>query len=140
MFTDDVFSTIHAHSQILEKNMQLMMTSVESLQQETYRLLGYEKNLAKQTQLKQQFLAKRVRAWLLGVLYLGVIIYSLSDWTLLSFDQGWLGVLCLGGGGNKFALPWPWLLLYWTSFDMQIHFIDILIQSTFKVTLVKHFN
>lgn len=47
-------------SQILEKNMQLMMSSVENLQQETYRLLGYEKNLAKQTQLKQQFLSKRV--------------------------------------------------------------------------------
>lgn len=41
--------------------MQLMMASMDSLQQETYRLLGYEKNLAKQTQLKQQFLQKRVK-------------------------------------------------------------------------------
>ena len=55
------FSLLHVFcSQILEKNMQLMMTSVDSLQQETYRLLGYEKNLAKQAQLKQQFLQKRV--------------------------------------------------------------------------------
>jgi hypothetical protein len=41
--------------------MQLMMVSVDSLQQETYRLLGYEKNLAKQSQLKNQFLQKRVK-------------------------------------------------------------------------------
>lgn len=39
--------------------MQLLMTSVESLQQETYRLLGYEKNLAKQVQTKQLFIQRR---------------------------------------------------------------------------------
>ena len=42
------------------KNMQLLMSSVECLQQDTYRLLGYEKSLAKQQQAKQQFLARRV--------------------------------------------------------------------------------
>ena len=42
------------------KNMQLLMNSVECLQQDTYRLLGYEKSLAKQQQAKQQFLARRV--------------------------------------------------------------------------------
>ena len=47
-------------SQLLMKNMQLLMTSVDSLQQDTYRLLGYEKSLAKQQQAKQQFLLRRV--------------------------------------------------------------------------------
>ena len=42
------------------KNMQLLMTSVDGLQQDTYRLLGYEKTLAKQIQAKQQFLLRRV--------------------------------------------------------------------------------
>ena len=36
------------------------MDNVESLQVETYRLLGYEKNIAKQAQQKQQFLQRRV--------------------------------------------------------------------------------
>lgn len=45
--------------QVLQKNMQLLMDSVDSLQQDTYRLLGYEKNLAKQAQQKQQFLQRR---------------------------------------------------------------------------------
>ena len=54
------YDMLHLYSQILEKNMQLMMASVDSLQQETYRLLGYEKNLAKQAQLKQQLLQKKV--------------------------------------------------------------------------------
>ena len=40
--------------------MQLLMESIESLQQETYKLLGYERNLAKQQQIKQQFIQKRV--------------------------------------------------------------------------------
>ena len=48
------------HSQVLQKNMQLLMDSVDSLQQDTYRLLGYEKNLSKQAQQKQQFLQRRV--------------------------------------------------------------------------------
>lgn len=43
------------------KNMQLLMNSVDSLQQDTYRLLGYEKAVAKQIQTKQQFLLRRVR-------------------------------------------------------------------------------
>ncbi len=41
--------------------MQLLMTSVDSLQQDTYRLLGYEKQLAKNTQAKQQLVQKKVR-------------------------------------------------------------------------------
>lgn len=36
------------------------MENVEALQLETYRLLGYEKNVAKQAQQKQQFLQRRV--------------------------------------------------------------------------------
>ena len=48
--------------------MHLLIDSVENLQQDAYRLLGYEKNLAKQTQLKQQFLQKRVGN--ISVLYL----------------------------------------------------------------------
>ena len=47
-------------SQLLKKNMQLLMNSVDCLQQDTYRLLGYEKTLAKQVQAKQQFLQRRV--------------------------------------------------------------------------------
>jgi translation initiation factor 3 subunit H len=35
------------------------MENVESLQLETYRLLGYEKNISKQAQQKQQFLQRR---------------------------------------------------------------------------------
>lgn len=46
-------------TQLLEKNLQLLMDSVENLQQETYRLLGYEKNVAKQLQQKQQFIQRR---------------------------------------------------------------------------------
>lgn len=34
--------------------------SVELLQQETYKMLGYERNYIKQQQLKQQFIMKRV--------------------------------------------------------------------------------
>ena len=49
------------HSQVLQKNMQLLMDNVDTLQQDLYRLLGYEKNLAKQQQAKQQFLQRRVR-------------------------------------------------------------------------------
>ena len=39
--------------------MQLLMENVEGLQLETYRLLGYEKNISKQSQQKQQFLQRR---------------------------------------------------------------------------------
>ena len=35
------------------------MENVEALQLETYRLLGYEKNISKQAQQKQQFLQRR---------------------------------------------------------------------------------
>lgn len=50
--------------QLLEKNLQLLMDSVDNLQQETYRLLGYEKNVSKQLQQKQQFIQRRVsNAW-----------------------------------------------------------------------------
>ena len=41
--------------------MQLLMDNVDTLQQDLYRLLGYEKNLAKQQQAKQQFIQRRVR-------------------------------------------------------------------------------
>lgn len=56
----DVYVLLYTCSQLLMKNMQLLMTSVDSLQQDTYRLLGYEKTLAKQVQTKQQFIARRV--------------------------------------------------------------------------------
>ena len=46
-------------SELLQKNVQLLMENVESLQLETYRLLGYEKNISKQAQQKQQFLQRR---------------------------------------------------------------------------------
>lgn len=46
-------------TQLLEKNLQLLMDSVDNLQQETYRLLGYEKNVSKQLQQKQQFIQRR---------------------------------------------------------------------------------
>ena len=45
--------------EVLEKNVQLLMDNVEALQLETYRLLGYEKNISKQTQQKQLFLQRR---------------------------------------------------------------------------------
>ena len=45
--------------QVLQKNVQLLMDNVEALQLETYRLLGYEKNISKQAQQKQQFLLRR---------------------------------------------------------------------------------
>jgi len=41
--------------------MQLLMSGVDSLYQDTNRLVSYEKNVAKQLQLKQQFIQKRVR-------------------------------------------------------------------------------
>lgn len=50
------------YSQLLQKNMQLLMDSVETLQQDNYRLIGYEKTVAKQTQAKMAFMAKRVSA------------------------------------------------------------------------------
>ena len=59
LFVTVLLSSSHC-SQLLEKNMQLLIESVENLQQETYRLLGYEKNLAKQSQARQQFLQRRV--------------------------------------------------------------------------------
>ena len=46
--------------QHLESHMYLLIDSLESLQQETYKMLGYERNYTKQQQLKQQFLLKRV--------------------------------------------------------------------------------
>ena len=46
-------------TELLQKNVQLLMENVESLQLETYRLLGYEKNISKQAQQKQQFLQRR---------------------------------------------------------------------------------
>ena len=62
MGTLDVHCSVmfYLHSQLLMKNMQLLMTSVDCLQQDTYRLLGYEKTVAKQIQAKQQFLIRRV--------------------------------------------------------------------------------
>lgn len=48
-------------SQLLKKNMQLLMESVETLQQDNYRLIGYEKAVAKQAQTRSNALAKRVR-------------------------------------------------------------------------------
>jgi len=41
--------------------MQLLMSGVDALYQDTNRLVSYEKNVAKQLQLKQQFIQKRVR-------------------------------------------------------------------------------
>jgi translation initiation factor 3 subunit H len=49
-------------TELLQKNVQLLMENVESLQLETYRLLGYEKNISKQAQQKQQFLQRRREA------------------------------------------------------------------------------
>ncbi len=46
-------------SEVFQKNVQLLMENVEALQLETYRLLGYEKNISKQAQQKQQFLQRR---------------------------------------------------------------------------------
>jgi translation initiation factor 3 subunit H len=46
-------------SEVLQKNVQLLMENVEALQLETYRFLGYEKNISKQAQQKQQFLQRR---------------------------------------------------------------------------------
>ncbi len=40
--------------------MQLLMESVETLQQDNYRLIGYEKALAKQAQSRLAAFAKRV--------------------------------------------------------------------------------
>lgn len=50
-------------SQLLKKNMQLLMESVETLQQDNYRLIGYEKAVAKQAQMRSNALAKRVSMW-----------------------------------------------------------------------------
>ena len=51
---------VSTYSQLLQKNMQLLMDSVETLQQDNYRLIGYEKTVAKQTQARMAFVAKRV--------------------------------------------------------------------------------
>lgn len=40
--------------------MQLLMGGVDMLYQDTNRLVSYEKNIAKQMQMKQQFIQKRV--------------------------------------------------------------------------------
>lgn len=40
--------------------MQLLMSGVDLLYQDTNRLVSYEKNIAKQMQMKQQFIQKRV--------------------------------------------------------------------------------
>ena len=40
--------------------MQLLMGGVDQLYQDTNRLVSYEKNIAKQMQMKQQFIQKRV--------------------------------------------------------------------------------
>ena len=40
--------------------MQLLMSGVDQLYQDTNRLVSYEKNIAKQMQMKQQFIQKRV--------------------------------------------------------------------------------
>ena len=46
-------------SDVFQKNVQLLMENVESLQGETKKLIDYERNTAKQTQQKQQFLQRR---------------------------------------------------------------------------------
>ena len=48
-------------SNVLVCNMQLLMSGVDMLYQDTNRLVSYEKNVAKQLQMKQQFIQKRVR-------------------------------------------------------------------------------
>ena len=52
------FATLH--SNVLVCNMQLLMNGVDMLYQDTNRLVSYEKNIAKQMQMKQQFIQKRV--------------------------------------------------------------------------------
>ena len=48
------------YSNVLVCNMQLLMSGVDYLYQDTNRLVSYEKNIAKQMQMKQQFIQKRV--------------------------------------------------------------------------------
>ena len=47
-------------SQEMQRHLQLLMESVESLQQETQKLLYYERSLSKQQQMKLQFIQRRV--------------------------------------------------------------------------------
>ena len=47
-------------SREIVNHMRILIDSVETLQQETYKLLGYERSAFKQLQIKQQFLLKRV--------------------------------------------------------------------------------
>lgn len=44
----------------MQRHLQLLMESVENLQQETQKLLFYERSLAKQQQMKLQFIQRRV--------------------------------------------------------------------------------
>jgi len=47
-------------SSFLEKNLRLLMDSVDDLSQETNKFFNYQRSLAKQQQSKQQYLQKRV--------------------------------------------------------------------------------
>ena len=46
-------------SSFLEKNLRLLMDSVDDLSQETNKFFNYQRSLAKQQQAKQQYLQKR---------------------------------------------------------------------------------
>ena len=79
--------------------MQLLMENVDMLQQDMYRLLGYEKNLAKQQQSKQQFIQRRVRGWRLvcyqaATLQADMVVWSCSLTTTGLVEwSGSLGIL-----------------------------------------------
>ena len=51
-------------SSFLEKNLRLLMDSVDDLSQETNKFFNYQRSLAKQQQAKQQYQQKRVNSWL----------------------------------------------------------------------------
>ena len=53
-------SPLSLFRQHLECHMLQLIDYVEVLQQETYKVLGYERNSIKQQQMKQQFIQKRV--------------------------------------------------------------------------------
>ena len=50
----------YCFSSFLEKNLRLLMDSVDDLSQETNKFFNYQRSLAKQQQAKQQYLQKRV--------------------------------------------------------------------------------
>ncbi len=65
-------------SREIVSHMRILIDSVETLQQETYKLLGYERSAFKQFQLKQQLIQKRVSQKMLPHIFREIHISLIS--------------------------------------------------------------